>query len=69
MYVAVLAFFPGAGPQGSAEKQGDGARVHFRPSACLGTCPEVQGGGESKSLAFCCWSVSGGGERNFCTHI
>lgn len=25
------------------------------------TCPEVQGGRESKSLAFCCWSVSGGG--------
>lgn len=37
MYVAVLAFFPGAGPRGSAGKQGDGARVHFRPSACLCT--------------------------------
>lgn len=25
------------------------------------TCPEVQGGRESKLLAFCCWSMSGGG--------
>lgn len=38
MHVAVLAFFPGAGPPGSAGEQGDGARVHFRPSACLCAC-------------------------------
>lgn len=25
------------------------------------TCPEVRGGRKSKSLAFCCWSGSGGG--------
>lgn len=37
MHVAVSASFPGAGPRGSAEKQGDGANVHFRPSACLCT--------------------------------
>lgn len=29
--------FPGAGPQGTAARLGDGARVHFRPSACLCT--------------------------------
>lgn len=38
MHVAVLAFLPGAGPPGSAGEQGDGARVHFRSSACLCTC-------------------------------
>lgn len=37
MHAAVLASFPGAGPQGSAGEQGDGARVHFRPNACLCT--------------------------------
>ena len=37
MHVAALASFPGAGPQGSSGEQGDGARVHFRPSECLYT--------------------------------
>lgn len=37
MHVAVLAYFPRAGPQGSAGEEGDGAGVHFGPRACLHT--------------------------------
>ena len=68
--------FPGAGPQGSAARPGDGARVHFRPSACLCThilksTVEMWAAISILSIGLCvCVCVGGGlfnwrGERKY----
>lgn len=62
--------FPGAGPQGTAARLGDGARVHFRPSACL--CTRIlKSKGERRaaisilSVCLSAWLFNWGGERNY----